>query len=306
MTDNASPFFIRPHRFDETAPDGGAFPRLDRAYQVILEAGEQVLWQGRLDVAGYLVGMTVTDRELCWSLPRPAQVTVTDQRLAYVCGDWDIAVAVGRDRNSARHRFRSARTRVATGQLRWQWPTRLQLLPSAAPDAAPDPRPGASLTAPPTAGFPPPADAGGGIGTESGSGADPAWTGAGERLIFVCDALRAARRPSLALAAAGPGAPASLREVAVIARLAIARFRLANPTAVELSPPERDALRAHLRPPYDRGADDLTRGLPLPGALLVEFLHRDDYYRWSPRPTRRRLPAEPAPTGPTRGRPGAS
>lgn len=294
MNDKASPFFIRPHRFDEPAPDDGAFPRLDRTHQVLLEDGEQVLWQGRLDIAGHLVGVTVADRELCWALPRPAQVTLTDRRLAYVCGDWDLGVAVGRGRNSARHRFSSSRTRVATGQIRWQWPSRLQLLPPAAPDAAPDPRPGASLAAPPAAG-PLPLTG-------------PA--GSGERLLFVCDALRAARRPSLTLtvpaASAAAGTAPAIRDVAVIARLAIARYRLVNPGTVELSPPERDALRTHLQPPYDRGVEELRRGVPLPGALLVEFLHRDDYYRWAPRPPRRRVrPNEPTAT-PHSGHPGAS
>lgn len=298
MTDNASPFFIRPYRFDEPGPDDGAFPRLDRAHRVLPEEGEQVLWQGRLDVAGYLVGIARNDQELCWALPRPAQVTLTDRRLAYVCGDWDIGVAAGRGRNSARHRFGSARSRVATGQIRWQWPSRLQLLPPGAPDAAPDPRPSASLAAPPAAGHPVPTGL-----PEPSSRTGPA--GYGERLLFVCDALRTARRPGLALAA-GPDPGVSMREIAVTARLAIARFRLAHSRAVELSPPERDALRALLRPPYGHDLADLAQGMPLPGALLVEFLHRDDYYRWSPR-TSRRQPGRPEPvTAPNFRHPGAS
>lgn len=304
MTDNASPFFIRPYRFDQDCPDDGAFPKLNRAHRVLLEEREQVLWQGRLDVAGYLVGMATSDRELCWTLPRPAQVTLTDRRLAYVCGDWDIGVTTGRGRNSAGHRFASTRTRVAIGQIRWQWPSRLQLLPPAAPDAAPDPRPGASLAAPPAAGLFDPSGFPGELAAESAS-QDP--TTQGERLLFICDALRAARRPSLALAAVGSPPAVSIRELAVMARLAIARFRLANSHAMELSPPERDALRALLRPPYSRDLSDLARGAPLPGALLVEFLHRDDYYQWSPRSPRRRSRDGTAPTSaPTPWQPGAS
>lgn len=282
MTDNASPFFIRPHRFDQDCPDDGVFPRLNRAHRVLLEDKEQVLWQGRLDVAGYLVGMDTADRELCWTLPRPAQVTLTDRRLAYVCGDWDIGIATGRGRNSAGHRFANTRTRIAVGQIRWQWPSRLQLLPSAVVDAAPDPRPGASLAAPPAAGL---FDPTGAPGAEPVS-PDPAQRR--ERLLFICDALRVARRPSLALAAVGSSATVDIRELAAMARLAIARFRLANAHALEIAPPERDALRALLRPPYGRDLGDLLRGVPLPGALLVEFLHRDEYFQWSPRSPRRR------------------
>lgn len=303
MVDNASPFFIRPHRFDQDNPSDAVFPRLNRSHQVLLEEGEQVLWQGRLDVAGYLVGIAPADRELCWALPRPAQVTLTSQRLAYVCGDWDIGVTAGRGRNSAGHRFASTRTRVATGQIRWQWPSRIQLLPPAAPDAAPDPRPGASLAAPPAAGL---------RLVQPSASPDPLLAGLagqeaaprGERLLFICDALRSARRPSLALATA-TSSPADLRELASIAWLAIARFRLAHSHTVELSPPERDALRALLRSPRARNLAELAQGASLPGALLVEFLHRDDYYRRSLRPTRRHGQVVP-PAKPTSRRPDAS
>lgn len=314
MSDDASPFFIRPHRFDDPPTDDGAFPTLDGRQQIVLDAGEQILWRDRLSVAGYLLGPPAGVRELRWSLSRPADVIVTDRRLAYVCADWEMTSArpgvVPDIQSGARHRFRSqrSRTRHAVGQIRWQWPSRLQLLtgdpaavdrarataprPTAAstansrPVAAPRPhRPSAGITI--NGGPPPglrPAAANGG----PARGRRPAaWRGAqpapDDQLLIVCDALRSTRQPALALAAASGQPARTALELAIAVRRAIARFRLANPDTVELAPIERDALR--VRAGAASFADELTdpnRGVAMPGALVIEFLDPMDYYRWSP------------------------
>ncbi|MDG4821250.1 hypothetical protein O7635_05210 [Asanoa sp. WMMD1127] len=133
----ATPFFIQPYRFDDPTDDSG--PVLDRHRAVVLEPGEQPLWRGQVNVAGYLIA-SGGHAERRWTLPRHADVTITDRRLAYVCDDWDLARVGGPRHRSVsfgpRPRRRPALgggTRVATGQILWQWPWRLHLLPAPGP-----------------------------------------------------------------------------------------------------------------------------------------------------------------------------
>ncbi|MFG2057089.1 hypothetical protein ACGFI9_24010 [Micromonospora sp. NPDC048930] len=131
MQEDAAPFFIGPHRFD--ADDDTARPVLDRRYALVPEPGEQVLAQHRLQVTGHLLGPTESDR--AWSLPGPATVTVTDRRLAYVCTGSELSLVPGRDgRTGARHRRPVRLSRLVSGQIRWQWPSRLELVDD--PDGA--------------------------------------------------------------------------------------------------------------------------------------------------------------------------
>ncbi|MEU2614660.1 hypothetical protein ABZ570_24220 [Micromonospora sp. NPDC007271] len=123
MQKDAAPFFIGPHRFDA---DDAARPALDRRHALVPEPGERVLAQHRLGVAGQLLGPTENVR--AWELPAPATVTVTDRRLAYVCPDAELSVVPGRDdRTAARHRRPVRLSRLVSGQIRWQWPSRLEL-----------------------------------------------------------------------------------------------------------------------------------------------------------------------------------
>ena len=62
MHDDASPFFIGPHRFD--APDDDVGPVLDRRHELLPVAGERVLGRYRLLVAGHLLGPTEARRGL--------------------------------------------------------------------------------------------------------------------------------------------------------------------------------------------------------------------------------------------------
>ena len=99
--------------------------------------------------------------------------------------------------------------------------------------------------------------------------------------------MRSNRRPALVLSG---GTSGEGRELALVIRRAIARFRLTNPDIVELSPRDRDALQ--LRAGSAQLLDELTdpaRGVALPGGLPVEFVNRDDYYHPSPAPARRGL-----------------
>jgi hypothetical protein len=234
MNDDASPFFVTPHRFD--APRDARSPVLDRRHELVCDPGEQVLWRGRLRVTGHLLGPTQALR--CWKLDPIALVTVTDQRVVYVCAGSDLAV-VG---SGPRHRRRAgAGVPLVSGQVRWQWPSRLELL----------------------------AD-------DRGQPAE---------LLIVCDALRTIQQPALGLAVV-PGTPGRITELARLVRRAVATFRLAHPTMVELSPPERDVLATRAGTGLFTG----EAGVPLPGSLPVEFLTGDDYYqrpgRWTPPPER--------------------
>ncbi len=120
MHDDASPFFIAPHRFD-ALDDAG--PVLDRRHELVPEGDEEILGRHRVDVAGYLLGPTETWRR--WVLPAPVTLTVTDHRIAYVGSSSPLALV------GARHRRSGRMPSVVSGQIRWQWPSRLELLPAA-------------------------------------------------------------------------------------------------------------------------------------------------------------------------------
>ncbi|MBF9132777.1 hypothetical protein I0C86_28040 [Plantactinospora sp. S1510] len=271
MTENASPFFIRPYRFDDPDPDDTYFPRLDWRRRLQLDTDEQVLWQDQIEVAGYLLTSGGGVDELAWTLPRQAEVVVTDRRLTYVCADCHIGPAPG-FRADPRHRRRTGPvgTRVVTGQIRWQWPSALRIVPST-------------------------------TGTDGAP-----WRDGAEHLLVVCDAVRATGRPALALSGGPLGSAPDLRRLTTVIRRAVAGFRLANPAMVELAPPEWDALlaRAGLAL-FAEALADPRRGIDLPGALPVEFAHRDDYYRRSLRrrnaPTPSRSVGAPGANSPTPG-----
>ncbi|MFI7605647.1 hypothetical protein ACIBTV_11045 [Micromonospora sp. NPDC049366] len=128
MHGNASPFFIGPHRFD--APDDEVGPVLDRRRLLVPAGGERVLWQHRLLVAGHLLGPTETRR--AWTLPDPVSVTVTDQRIVWVGEGSQLAVVAGgrAEPVAARHRSGCRHPGLMSGQVRWQWPSRLEMLPA--------------------------------------------------------------------------------------------------------------------------------------------------------------------------------
>ncbi|MGC4744649.1 hypothetical protein ACLQ28_03135 [Micromonospora sp. DT201] len=120
MHADASPFFIAPHRFD--APDDDVGPALDRRYNLRPLHGERVLGRHRLLVAGYLLGPTEAWRG--WWLPGPVSVTVTDQRICWVGSGSQISLVVD-DRPRVRPPARL--NGLMSGQIRWQWPSRLEL-----------------------------------------------------------------------------------------------------------------------------------------------------------------------------------
>ncbi|MEU5787472.1 hypothetical protein ABZ754_07060 [Micromonospora purpureochromogenes] len=227
MREDASPFFIAPHRFD--APDDELRPVLDRRYELVPEPGERVLRRLRTPVAGCLLSPTGTRRQ--WVLPAPATVTVTDRRLAYVCAGAELSVVSGRDGwSDARHRRALRLSRLVSGQIRWQWPSRLEL-PSPAGRAADGPAP------------------------------DPTADG---ELLVVCDALRTIQQPALAL-----GGPAgTVTELARLVRRSVATFRLSHPDLVELSPPERDELARRAAPGPLDGVARVTLPGSLPVEFL--------------------------------------
>ncbi|GAA4573573.1 hypothetical protein GCM10023176_38840 [Micromonospora coerulea] len=124
MQEDAAPFFVGPHRFD--GDDDAARPELDRRHALVPAPGEQVLGVHRLRVAGHLLGPTGGARS--WTLPAAATVTVTDRRVGYVCGGAELTLVSGRDESAgARHRRPVRPSRLVSGQIRWQWPSRLEL-----------------------------------------------------------------------------------------------------------------------------------------------------------------------------------
>ncbi|GAB3185343.1 hypothetical protein GCM10027259_46130 [Micromonospora palomenae] len=202
---------------------------LDRRYELVPEPGERVLRRLRTPVAGCLLSPTGTRRQ--WVLPAPATVTVTDRRLAYVCAGAELAVVSGRDgRGDARHRRALRLSRLVSGQIRWQWPSRLELPPPVGPAAG---------------------------------GQAPDSTADGE-LLVVCDALRTIQQPALAL-----GGPAdTVTELARLVRRSVATFRLSHPELVELSPPERDELARRAAPGPLDGVARVTLPGSLPVEFL--------------------------------------
>ncbi|MEU8185148.1 hypothetical protein AB0B85_13835 [Micromonospora sp. NPDC049044] len=129
MHADTSPFFIGPHRFD--APDDDAGPTLDRHYNLRPAPGERVLGRHRLLVAGYLLGPTEARRR--WQLPGPVSVTVTDQRICWVGSGAQLSLVGG---DTPRVRPTARLNGLMSGQIRWQWPSRLEL-PAAERDTPP-------------------------------------------------------------------------------------------------------------------------------------------------------------------------
>jgi hypothetical protein len=121
MHADASPFFIGPHRFD--APDDDVGPILDRRYCLRPVHGERVLGHHRLLVAGYLLGPSETRRR--WQLPEPVAVTITDQRICWVGSGSHLSLVVA---ETTRARPPARPNGLMSGQIRWQWPSRLELL----------------------------------------------------------------------------------------------------------------------------------------------------------------------------------
>lgn len=120
MHADASPFFIGPHRFD--APDDEVGPTLDRRYDLRPVPGEQVLGRHRLLVAGYLLGPSEARRG--WRLPEPVSVTVTDQRICWAGSGSQLSLVVD---DTPRSRPSGRLNGLMSGQIRWQWPSRLEL-----------------------------------------------------------------------------------------------------------------------------------------------------------------------------------
>jgi hypothetical protein len=112
-----------------TGADDRYHPTLKPDGAVLLAPDEQVLWQGRAGVSEYRYSEGMDRHDVRWTLPTPADILVTDRRLAYTCRKWDIGTT--EPAVTLRHmvdRARAARRRrgiVATGQVRWQWPSRL-------------------------------------------------------------------------------------------------------------------------------------------------------------------------------------
>lgn len=266
------------------------YPAVTPAGSLRLRPGERLLWRGRTGVAEYRFNDAMTDHDVRWRLGTPADVVVTDQRLAFVSvaatGDAPTAPATLRDRfervrsaylkpatrggaghrvipvrrvaavrrgDAARHgrgascgwppRDDEAIAGAIVGQVRWQWPYWLHVVP---PRAA--------------------AGTGGRRAQHEG------------RILLVCKAYGVRGLPALVLSGGDLEAPAGVDLVANVIRGAVATFRVAHASALGLRPGEVGAVAARMAGPvFSNPSGGSGQGTNLPGSLLVGFLDHDEY-----------------------------
>jgi hypothetical protein len=167
-----------------------------------------VLWQGRTQVEELRFTDELDDYDQLWQLPSLADVTITDQRLLFVCARWEVGggwsswgAPVGAALLNVASRVRAATLRrgvVMVGQLRWQWPVAMQF-------------------------------------HHGSSGSPPRRNRAqGTGLILITGAFRTAGKPALRLFGGDLSAPTSAGHVGLLVRQAIVRFRLDRAVALGL------------------------------------------------------------------------
>jgi hypothetical protein len=116
---------------------GPVFPRLADDGSPVLGQGEQVLWQGVLNVSALRQISDNLSLKTVWRFPVGADVWVTDQRVVYCCkkfeaGEWKTAffeetgplVAAVESAKAVAHRV----GKMAVGQVWYEWPAQFLLL----------------------------------------------------------------------------------------------------------------------------------------------------------------------------------
>jgi hypothetical protein len=211
----------------------------DTRHPIRLAPGETVLWRGRVWLAEHVYTDAMDDYRVRWALPAPADLIVTDRRLAYVCryrersprsgaGPAGSSPAGSSPAGSSATGSSSARSSwlgscaglvrprtVATGQVRYEWPNRLYVLPA----REGVPRDGARRL----------------VRTS--------------RLLLACAAYRSPGRPTLLLSDGDIADVPAADELGNLLRAEITRFRLANAAALRLLPIEVEALAAQTDAP---------------------------------------------------------
>lgn len=103
------------------------------AVSLVLEDGENVLWRGAAKVA---TDKKVADARLqeIWELPEPAEVLISDRRVAYICERYDtgsswvgggaigLSLALTATAISKKKAANRRQGKVAIGQVRYEWP----------------------------------------------------------------------------------------------------------------------------------------------------------------------------------------
>ncbi|MGO9077856.1 MAG: hypothetical protein ACLQDY_02285 [Streptosporangiaceae bacterium] len=116
---------------------GGLFPDISDDGQPSFESSEHTIWSGGLRVG--LLRQRANDRPLAriWEFPEPAEVWLTDRRLAFICrkftaGDWKTAWLDWTEFLASTVNSISAEMkrhgRLAIGQVRYEWPVSFQLM----------------------------------------------------------------------------------------------------------------------------------------------------------------------------------
>ncbi len=250
-----APFF-RCLRAPDELCDDRLHPVPDPRGTIRTEPGEQVLWRGRVRLAEHVYTEAMDGYRVSWELPGLADVTVTDRRLGYVCRNWrgtaerhsPIAHAVRWGR-AAMDRARSAvhqHRPVVVGQVRYEWPHRLYVLP--ARDGIP--------------------------------GTPPGRLARGSRVLVVCAAYRTEGRPTLLLCEGDVGAVPGADRLANILRTAILRFRLRRAQELGLFPADVAGLRAALTAPgFATRTGGRSQGINLRGGLYLGCVGEAGYRR---------------------------
>jgi hypothetical protein len=246
MVDDGT-FFFLPSAVPEEEP-GTEITHPLPGSPVRLELGERVIWRGRADLAEHLYSETMDRHSIRWTLPNPADIVVTDRRIAYASVDGPGTLYLA----SATHR-----PNQAVGHIRWHWPYHLYVCPG--------------QSSPATAGGP-------GEGAQRGGRAAGLVHQQATRVLLVCGAAQAGGKPVLVLSGGDLDTVTAADALANVIRRAVAGYRLDNAAAIGLSPLHAQALSRRLvGPAFANRLDGPPQAVNLPGALLFGFRNSNEY-----------------------------
>jgi hypothetical protein len=115
----------------EQGTDDTLLPHFDEGWNLRLAQGEQILWQGTAKSAEGMRCINSSWRSM-WTLDQKFSVTVTNQRVVYVCrkykkgGAWfGGALALAMQAAEAAIAAFQRRGKAAIGQVRYEWPVNI-------------------------------------------------------------------------------------------------------------------------------------------------------------------------------------
>ena len=141
-----APQFITPRQLDgadlPVKPTDRFYPLVRPDGTVLLAPDETVLWRGKANVSEYLYTDEFDDYDQLWELPEPADLLITNKRIAFLCERWTVGggwrshgtAPVTTALLNAASKMRAAAQRrgvVMVGHCRWEWPARITVWPGA-------------------------------------------------------------------------------------------------------------------------------------------------------------------------------